>query len=115
MSRARADRREFLRSSLATAGMAALGPRLASAAEAAPAVEAAKPAANEPARPPRIRFAVIGINHSHVHRQIEAVERGGGELVSFFAKEPDLAEAFAKRYPKCKQARSEKEILESDV
>jgi predicted dehydrogenase len=126
MSRDRADRREFLRSSLATAGLAALAPaHLANAAEAAkaaepakpakPAAEAAKPAAKEPPRPTRIQFAVIGINHSHVHRQIEAVERGGGELVSFFAKEPDLAEAFAKRYPKAKLARSEKEILESDV
>ena len=38
--------------------------------------------------------------------------RGGGELVAFFAKEPDLAAAFAKRYPSAKPARSEREILE---
>ena len=68
-----------------------------------------------PARAPRIKFAVIGVNHAHVHRQVEAVIRGGGQFVSFFAKEPDLAEAFAKRYPQAKLARSEKEILESDV
>ena len=30
--------------------------------------------------------------------------RGGGELVSFFAKEPDLAAAFAKRFPQAKLA-----------
>jgi predicted dehydrogenase len=63
----------------------------------------------------RIRFAVIGVNHPHVHRQVEAVERGGGELVSFYAREPDLAAAFAKRYPQAKLARSDREILESDV
>jgi predicted dehydrogenase len=40
------------------------------------------------------------------------VIRGGGQLVSFYAKEPDLAAAFIKRYPDVKQARSEKEILE---
>ena len=38
--------------------------------------------------------------------------RGGGELVSFYAKEPDLAAAFAKRFPSAKLARSEHEILE---
>jgi len=32
--------------------------------------------------------------------------------VSFYAKEPDLAEAFAKRYPQAKLAKSEKEILD---
>src|SRR5437868_4336265 len=91
------DRRAFLKSSVAAAG-------LLSAAAGGSAV-----------RGPRIRFAVIGVNHPHVHRQIEAVVRGGGELVSFFAKEPDLAEAFGKRYPKARLTRSEKEILESDV
>jgi len=64
------------------------------------------------ARAPRIRFAVIGINHSHIHGQIAAVTNGGGELAAFFAKEPDLASAFAKRYPGAKPARSEREILE---
>ncbi|MGH9803470.1 MAG: Gfo/Idh/MocA family protein, partial [Blastocatellia bacterium] len=34
------------------------------------------------------------------------------ELVSFFAKEPDLAADFAKRFPQAKLARSEKEVLE---
>jgi hypothetical protein len=36
----------------------------------------------------RLKFAVIGINHDHIHGQIEAVIRGGGEFVSFYAKEP---------------------------
>jgi predicted dehydrogenase len=39
------------------------------------------------------------------------VTRGGGELVSFYAKEADLAAAFAKRYPNARQAASEQEIL----
>jgi len=61
---------------------------------------------------PRLRFAVMGINHDHIHGQITATTRGGGEFVSFFAKEPDLAAAFAKRYPQVKQARSQAAILE---
>lgn len=62
--------------------------------------------------PARIKFSVIGVNHPHIHSQIEAVTRGGGELVSFYAKEADLAADFIKRYPQVKPARSEKEILE---
>ena len=61
---------------------------------------------------PRIRFSVIGINHNHIYSQVQAVERGGGEFVSFYAQEPDLVAAFAKRFPQAKLARSEKEILE---
>jgi predicted dehydrogenase len=61
---------------------------------------------------PRIRFSVIGLNHGHITSQTRAVMRGGGELVSFFAKEPDLAAAFAKQFPQAKLAGSEKEILE---
>lgn len=60
----------------------------------------------------RIRFSVIGLNHGHINGQTEAVLRGGGELVSFYAKEPDLAAAFSRRFPQAKLARNEKEILE---
>ncbi|MBS1809490.1 MAG: Gfo/Idh/MocA family oxidoreductase [Acidobacteria bacterium] len=60
----------------------------------------------------RIRFSVIGLNHGHINGQTNAVLRGGGELVSFYAKEPDLIADFQKRYPQAKLARSEAEILE---
>src|SRR5678809_1516402 len=63
---------------------------------------------------PRIKFSVIGINHSHIYSQVEAVIRGGGEFVSFYAKEPDLAQQFAKQFPKAKPVRNEKEILEDN-
>src|SRR5215203_1320228 len=61
---------------------------------------------------PRIRFSVIGINHGHIYSQVEAVTRGGGQFVSFYAKEPDLVASFTKRFPQVKLAASEKEILE---
>jgi predicted dehydrogenase len=63
---------------------------------------------------PRIRFSVIGINHDHIHGQIGAATRGGGQFVSFYAKEPDLAANFAKRYPDVKQVASEDAILEDN-
>jgi predicted dehydrogenase len=61
---------------------------------------------------PRIKFSVININHSHIYGMIEAVTRGGGQLVSFYAKEPDLVAAFQKRYPEAKLAKDKKEILD---
>ena len=68
-------------------------------------------AANQSARP-RIRFSVIGINHSHINSQVNAVLRGGGELVALYAPEDDLAAGFMKTFPQVKRARSESEILE---
>src|SRR6187397_3004066 len=61
---------------------------------------------------PKISFSVIGINHNHIYSQVDSVVRGGGQLVSFYAKEDDLAAAFSKRYPQAKKATTEREILE---
>lgn len=63
---------------------------------------------------PRVRFSVIGMNHSHIYNLVRTVIQGGGQLVSFYAREAELSSAFAKRYPQAKQARSEKEILEDN-
>src|SRR5205085_11419196 len=94
-------RRAFLKSSLAAAAAFAYRPARLRARDAP-----------QPAAASRIRFAAVGLNHSHLNGQIAAVIEGGGELVSFFGKEPELAAAFAKRYPSAKLARSEREILE---
>jgi predicted dehydrogenase len=61
---------------------------------------------------PRIKFSVIGINHAHIYGQVNAVIRGGGQLVSLYAKEADLVAEFTKRFPQVKVANNEKEILE---
>jgi predicted dehydrogenase len=102
--RDRTGRRAFLKSSITTAGVAWAAARSASAS----APETAPP----PLRTPRIRFAAIGLNHGHINGQVDSVIRGGGELAWFFAKEPDLAAAFAKRYSQARPARSEREILD---
>jgi predicted dehydrogenase len=103
----RKARRQFLKSSLTTAAMAATP-----WTHLAPVAAAAQPSPPAAPKAPRIKFAAVGLNHGHINGQVEAVIRGGGELVSFFAKEPDLAAAFQKRFPQAKQARSEKEILD---
>jgi len=96
MTKPPVDRRTFVK---AMAGSAALAPTLG----AAVGVESSKP---------RIRFAVIGINHNHINSQVAAVLRGGGELVWLYAKEPDLVKDFQKRFPQAKLARTEDEVLQ---
>jgi hypothetical protein len=94
------NRRRFLKETATTAtGMAILS-NIPQQAFASPEPE------------PRIKFSVININHGHIYGMVDAVTRGGGQLVSFFAKEPDLVAAFAKRYPEAKLAANQKEILE---
>jgi len=101
------ERREFLKSSVAGAA----GVAWASAALARGSAAAQEPAPS-PARAPRLRFGVVGINHDHINGQVSAVIRGGGELVSFFAPEPDLVAGFSKRFPQARLARSRQEVLE---
>ncbi|GAB3553398.1 Gfo/Idh/MocA family protein [Spirosoma fluminis] len=104
-----ANRRKFIKTAAGLVVAPALSNEiLASPASIieSPAIHGSKPAAA------RIRFSVIGVNHGHIYGQVGAVIRGGGELVSFYAKEPDLAAEFAKRHPQAKQAKSEQEILD---
>lgn len=63
---------------------------------------------------PRIRFSVISINHGHITSMVQAVIRGGGELVAVYAKEADLLAGFTRQFPQAKVAGSAKEILEDN-
>lgn len=116
MKKAEDNRREFIRNTMSTAAglvmMSAL-PGQAMNIQAENKIIENQVNENETsAEPGRIKFAVIGMNHGHIYSQVEAVTRGGGELVSYYAKETDLTAAFAKRFPQAKLAASEKEILE---
>ena len=112
------NRRKFLRYSTLTAtGMGLLNvlPQNAIAA-AAPMADKKTHAVTEELikqnADPRIKFSVISINHAHIYSQVDAVIRGGGQLISLYAKEPELVTAFTKKYPLVKLAASEKEILD---
>jgi predicted dehydrogenase len=94
------DRREFFRTSFGAAAAAAVTRTRVSAWP--------QPA---PARA-RLRFAAIGLNHGHINGQVDAVTRGGGQLVAFHAKEPDLAAGFQKRYPAARAVATPREILD---
>ena len=96
----RVSRRRFIRAVAGSAAVVSASSRFASGqTTAAPAA-------------PRIKAGVIGINHNHIYGQVAAVLQGGGELVSVYAKEPDLLAAFTKRFPQARVARAEAEILE---
>ena len=94
-------RREFVAGLAGSAALSALPRRVVAGAQT-----------QKPKAPPRIKFAVIGINHGHINGQTEAVLRGGGELVAMYAREPDLTADFVKRFPQAKVAKSEQEILD---
>src|ERR1044072_7842789 len=114
MSKSNFNRRKFLRDTAATVGgiglFSSLPEKIFAAGNYSETAVSAKPP--KQFADPRIKFSVIGINHSHIYSQVDAVIRGGGQLVSLYAKEPDLVATFAKRYPQVKLARSESEILE---
>ncbi|MCA6472701.1 MAG: Gfo/Idh/MocA family oxidoreductase [Chitinophagaceae bacterium] len=101
------QRRNFLRRSAAAAGLALLGSN--SFSQSYLPCPPPPPPAN-----PRIRFSVININHNHIYGMVDAVTRGGGLLVAFYAKEPALVAEFSARYPNAKLARSKEEILEDN-
>ena len=112
MEKSSFNRRRFIKNAAATAGGLAFLPAIPKATTGSPYTSAGQQKSRYDAAPARIKFSVIGINHGHINSQVEAVIRGGGEFVSFYAKEPDLAASFSTRYPQAKRASGEKEILE---
>jgi hypothetical protein len=111
------NRRRFIKYTTTTAAGIGLMPLLTGKAMASPVASTDERKISDEQiirqfAEPRIRFSVIGINHNHINSQVDAVIRGGGELVSLYAKEENLIADFTKRYPQVKLAGSEKEILE---
>jgi predicted dehydrogenase len=114
MKRPQANRRRFIKDSVGTAGVifaTALSKGTSGATPPKPRANASLSSEGKQS-PPKLRFSAIGLNHGHIYGQVGAVLRGGGELVSFYAKEPDLAAEVSKRHPQAKLARSEKEIID---
>jgi predicted dehydrogenase len=107
------DRRTFIRSMSESAAAMTIAPAAAEGARmsGADTVPEQAPVVSRYSKP-RIRFSVIGLNHGHINSMTTAVQRGGGELVAVFAREPELVAAYTKQFPAARVARSEAEILE---
>lgn len=113
MARSNFNRRKFLKETAATAtGMSLLSILPEKIFASGKYREETRQAPPKQSDNPRLKFSVIGINHAHIYSQVDAVIRGGGQLVSLFAREADLVAGFTKRYPQVKLANSENEILE---
>jgi hypothetical protein len=106
------DRRSFLKKSSSTAAGLMTFPMFQNNSFENYSTEIVKGISEKVYDTPRIKFAVIGMNHGHIYSQVEAVKKGGGQLVIFFAKEANLIADFSKRYPNAKLAKDEKEILD---
>jgi predicted dehydrogenase len=61
---------------------------------------------------PKIRFAVTGLNHSHIYDQIRTMIEAGAEAVSFYAPEDDLAAHFSSVFPRISRVENLEDILE---
>lgn len=61
-----------------------------------------------------IKFAAIGLNHSHIYGQVNCLLREGAELGSFYSPEDDLAADFAAEYPQAKRVADRRAILEDE-
>ncbi|WP_299643010.1 Gfo/Idh/MocA family oxidoreductase [Devosia sp.] len=59
-----------------------------------------------------IKFAAIGLNHSHIYGQVNLLLREGAELVAFHSPEDDLAAQFAEKFPQAKRVADRRAILE---
>src|SRR5258708_5680580 len=115
MKAGRVDRREFIKGAAGAAAISALPHQvfgLPADSGNSVRIEHTERTEMPQSSAHKIKFAVIGPTHAHMDSQVEATIRGGGELMSFFAKEPELASEFGKRFPAAKPARSEDEILE---
>lgn len=59
-----------------------------------------------------IRFAAIGLNHSHIYGQVNLLLREGAEFVAFCAPEDELAVPFGEKYPQARRVADRRAILE---
>ena len=109
-------RRDFLRKagSLSSMAMLASLPQASMALGTAgrPVIEdAVRPVGQEETPKYHLRFAVCGMSHDHIYGMVEAVKRGGGELVAIWGGEEDKLATFTKRFPGVKVAKTQDEIL----
>jgi predicted dehydrogenase len=62
----------------------------------------------------RLRFAAIGLDHSHIFGQVDLLLAAGAEFAAFHASEDRLARPFAERYPQARRVDDPRRLLEDD-
>jgi len=110
------NRRDFLQAA-GLAGMfsgvssAALAQAASQGVSGAGTVDPANTSQAEITPTHHIKFSAIGLDHAHIYGMTRAIQRGGGELVSFYAQDPAQVAQYRKEFGDVKLARSEDEIL----
>lgn len=107
------NRRDFLQA----AGIAGMfsgvpGAALAQGVSGAGTVDEANTSKAEMTPTHHIKFSAIGLDHAHIYGMTRAIQRGGGELVSFYSKDPAQIAAYRKEFGDVKLASGEDEILD---
>jgi len=111
------NRRDFLQAA-GIAGMfsgvsgAAMAQGASQGVSGAGTVDEANTSKAEIAPTHHIRFSAIGLDHAHIYGMTRAIQRGGGELVSFHSKDPAQVAAYRKEFGDVKLAAGEDEILD---
>ena len=59
-----------------------------------------------------LRFAAIGLNHSHIYSQVATLMAAGAEFAAFHSPEPELATGFGRAFADAVQVDDERTILE---
>ena len=109
------DRRSFLKRMGSAGALSAFPAAFAASMPSSGAVThevalpSQEPLAAKPSHP--VRFSVAGMSHDHIYGMVDAMKRGGGELVAVWSSEPERGDAFVKRYPGVKRAASVDEIV----
>src|SRR5258708_33051961 len=65
--------------------------------------------------PPAVRFAAIGLNHSHINGQLNWLRRAGAELAASLAPEAALCAEFGRAFPAAPLAASAEAVLEDET
>lgn len=63
-------------------------------------------------KPGEFAFAAIGLDHGHIYGQCNGLLEAGAELKWVYDPDKAKVEAFQKKYPQAKAARSEQEVLD---
>src|SRR5262245_39516624 len=106
------DRRTFLQTAGLAGMFSAMSPAALAQSTSATATHEVAKSTPLPDKPQHsIRFGVIGLDHYHIMSMTAAVQRGGGQLVAFYATDPKQIADFRARFGDVKLARSEDEII----
>jgi predicted dehydrogenase len=108
----RPNRREFMQA----AGVAGMFSGVAGAAfgqgvSGAGTVDAANTSTPEIPPTHHVKFSAIGLDHAHIYGMTRAIQRGGGELVSFYSEDPAQIAQYRKEFGDVKLAKSQDEII----